>query len=196
MSRRRFMSPAALTLMFPGLFADKPLLGGYKPPCGGQKAKHDQLVFSAVAATFLYLQESGLARLELRKEGFLLKRNRVYVHPLSSDAARVSYLTRSLSEQRDGGAKISYLISEPVKVPSPAKYLVKRVWEADGVGSVDCRALGELRPYAEGLRAMLEKYKGSELYKAIKRETSKALESMREEMEDDDDDYLYVTGSD
>ncbi len=194
---RFFLSPAALTLLFPWFFSEKPLLGGYVSPCGGERAKHSSLAMAAIVATYLYLNEARLAALEIRREGLVLKTDSVYVHALSGSASRVSYLTRRLRGGVGGrGVRLRRLVAEPVKVYSPYRYILAKIYEHDLMGSplvtpngIDCGEAARFSGQAAWLRDMLARYRAysPRLYKSVRREAAVALGSMKEEDVDVDD---------
>lgn len=180
-------------------FRRKTVHGGYQSPCGGQKAKHDQLAISAITATYLYLDNAGYIQLGLKKEGIIFKHNTVYVAKIHPMAGRHGYLTRKMENMTQGSlARLIGLVTDPVKVFAPEKYLLTQIYKYDDLKNtylthddkIDCRQVFSLRNQATMLSNIVGLYKSRlpELYKAVVDNAKKALNNMKEEEEDYDID--------
>lgn len=191
------ISPAGLTLLYPWLFAEKPFIGGYQSPCGGQKTKHNQLAISAIAATYLYLDNAGYVQLRFKKEGLIFKHNTVYVAKIHPMAGKHGYLTRKMENMTQGSfARLIDLVTDAVKVLAPEKYLLTQIYNYDLKNTylthnnkIDCRQVFSLRNQATMLSNIIGLYRSRspELYKAVVDNAKKALGNMKEEEDYDFD---------
>ncbi len=189
MKKAHIVSPAAVVLLYPALFSDQPLLGGYQPPCGGRRAKHDDIALTLIVATYLYLYESGEVRLKLKREGMEAGEDRVYVYPVSPRVWEVSYLTRKLKNVfKNEGERVSRVVRGDVKVASPAKHFIEKVFENDVEqlfstnGVIDCEAVKRYAEAAKSVKRMLDRYRENNrrLYRALVEEAKKALRDVQE----------------
>lgn len=189
------VTPAGLVYLYPWLFSPKPRFGGFKPPCSEGKVKHDVLAQSAITATYIYLDNTKLAQLSLKKKGLIFKHDAVVATKTSPHAGRQGYLTRRLVPLKVGESEeVFKLVADNVEVTSPPRYLLNRILEYDltlspiaTAGKIECDKAAHLHPQAEALRNLVAHYKETRprLYKALWEDSKRILASMQEEEEDD-----------
>jgi len=192
-----FITPAGLVYLYPWHFSPKPRFGGFKPPCGEGKVKHDVLAQSAITATYIYLDNTRLAQLTLKKKGLIFKHDAVVATKTSPHAGRQGYLTRRLASLKVGESEeVFKLVADNVEVASPPRYLLNKILEYDIkpspiaiAGKIDCNKVAHLRPQAEALRNLVVHYRETrpKLYKALWEDSKRILASMQIEEEEDYD---------
>ncbi|RLE93516.1 MAG: hypothetical protein DRN04_06690 [Thermoprotei archaeon] len=195
--RRLSISPAGLVYLYPELFSRRASIGGFRPLCGGNKVKHDELAVSAIITTYMYLNKAGLVALSLTRKGLIFKQDYTLVIKTNPYAGRQGYLTRRLIGMRQGAAaELRHLVADRVEVDDPNRYILGQIYSYDIRGSVAapggrvyCQAVRNLQPEAYSLRRILDLYRMQRprLYHAMVSDAKSALSSMEKKREVDYD---------